>query len=1077
MDSPRDDGDVADLANPLPDAPAEGASAGSTEEAMAAYRLLFQQSRDIILFVSPKGRIVDGNPAALAAYGYDHATLTTLTIADLRDPSTFDDLSQQLRRADAEGVLFETRHRHRDGTTFPVEVNSLGADVDGQRLLLSIVRDISERKRAEETRAWLSASVESSQDAIISFDLEARVTSWNAAATRMFGYTFEEVVGRRMADAAPSFVPPDRFDEPMGYFVQVIRGESFADLETVRIRRDGTPIEIAISGYPIRDAGGDVIGIGTDVRDITARKHADAARERFHAEREALLDSAAEGIFGMDANGDCTFINPAAIAMLGFAPGEVLGRDMHGLIHHSRPDGSPYPIEECPINTAFEEGRSLHLVEEVLWRKDGTAFPALYSVSTVVEGRVVTGGVVTIVDITERKRAEEEVRASEARFRAIFEQAAAGIAQVGLEGRWLNVNRRLSEIVGHSEQELLAGTYQEITRPDDLEADFDLGNRLIAGEVVDTPLQKRYIRKDGSLVWVELTVTLVRDASGAPAYFNTVVTDISARKRAEERLRLLREASDILAASLDYEGTLRAVTSLAVPGFADWCALFVREPHGQIRRIEADYAEPSKRALAQELQFYTASTTPSAVVAAPIGAAAVMRTGRPELYPDVPDSFWQAIARGPEHLALLRRLRQRSLMLVPLRARGQTLGVVALATAESGRRYGEDDLIFAEAFAERAAVAIDNARLLREAQAAEARYRGLFSGAAESIVAYGADGRLLEANDAVLALLGYERDELKEIGNGGTQFLAEGTELALIAAELERRGEWHGEVEVRRKDGSTVPVEANVARIDLPEGPVYLALWHDISERKARDRFEHEFLADVAHDLKNPLTAARVQAQVMTRRLRAGRLDESTVGEGLAAIESNTARMARRIDELGDIAQLRLGRTLQLRPEPTDLVALAEQLAATWRQTTDRHEIRVVAAVPALIGDWDAMRLERVIENLLSNAVKYSPRGGPIEVRIERDESPGSKCAVLTVRDEGIGIPAADLPWIFERFRRAGNVAGRVAGTGIGLAGARQIVAQHGGTIAVASEAGRGTTVTVRLPTEGLGAGGSNPSL
>ena len=180
---------------------------------------------------------------------------------------------------------------------------------------------------------------------------------------------------------------------------RAIRGGSLFEMETVRVRRDGTPVEIAISGYPIRDDRGAIVGAGAIVRDVSARKREEAARERLHAEREALLDSAAEGIFGMDARGDLTFINPAAVAMLGFTRDDVLGRDMHELIHHSRPDGSPYPIEECPINTAFEEGRSLHLVEEVLWRKDGTPFPALYSVSTVVEAGVVTAGVVTIVDI------------------------------------------------------------------------------------------------------------------------------------------------------------------------------------------------------------------------------------------------------------------------------------------------------------------------------------------------------------------------------------------------------------------------------------------------------------------------------------------------------------------------------------------------------------------------------------------------------------------------------------------------------------------------------------------------------
>jgi signal transduction histidine kinase len=305
---------------------------------------------------------------------------------------------------------------------------------------------------------------------------------------------------------------------------------------------------------------------------------------------------------------------------------------------------------------------------------------------------------------------------------------------------------------------------------------------------------------------------------------------------------------------------------------------------------------------------------------------------------------------------------------------------------------------------------------------------------------------------------------LIRIGSGGTAFLAEEAALGPISADLEERGEWQGEAVLRRKDGTTVPVEANVARIDLPEGPVYLALCHDVSERQARERFEHEFLADIAHDLKNPLTVIRAQAQMMSRRLRMGRLDDETVRIGLAEVDANTARMVRRIDELSDVAQLRLGRTLSLRPQPTDLVALAEQLAATWRHASEGRDIRVVTGLPDLIGDWDPSRLERVLDNLLSNAVKYSPAGGPIEIGVGREDAAAQTWAVLSVRDEGIGVPAADLPWIFERFRRAGNVTGRVAGTGIGLAGARQIIVQHGGTIVLDSEEGRGTTVTVRLP-------------
>ena len=115
---------------------------------------------------------------------------------------------------------------------------------------------------------------------------------------------------------------------------------------------------------------------------------------------------------------------------------------------------------------------------------------------------------------------------------------------------------------------------------------------------------------------------------------------------------------------------------------------------------------------------------------------------------------------------------------------------------------------------------------------------------------------------------------------------------------------------------------------------------------------------------------------------------------------------------------------------------------------------------------WDADRLTRVLENLVANAVKYSPAGSTVVVRVDREEAPDGPLAVLSVADQGVGIPAADLPHIFERFRRGGNVAGRIAGSGLGLWGSQRIVAQHGGTIAIDSTEGRGTTVTVRLPLE-----------
>ena len=170
-----------------------------------------------------------------------------------------------------------------------------------------------------------------------------------------------------------------------------------------------------------------------------------------------------------------------------------------------------------------------------------------------------------------------------------------------------------------------------------------------------------------------------------------------------------------------------------------------------------------------------------------------------------------------------------------------------------------------------------------------------------------------------------------------------------------------------------------------------------------------------------------------------------------------------------DSTRLEAGQRLELRRDLTDAVALARRVAAEQQATTERHRVRVETALPELTGAWDAVRLGRVLDNLLANAIKYSPAGGDVVVTVAREDRAGAAWAVLAVTDHGLGVPAADLPRIFERFRRAGNVAGRIGGTGIGLASARQLVEQHGGTIAVDSVEGAGSTFTVRLP---LGARG-----
>jgi signal transduction histidine kinase len=258
-----------------------------------------------------------------------------------------------------------------------------------------------------------------------------------------------------------------------------------------------------------------------------------------------------------------------------------------------------------------------------------------------------------------------------------------------------------------------------------------------------------------------------------------------------------------------------------------------------------------------------------------------------------------------------------------------------------------------------------------------------------------------------------------------------------------------------------------------PAGEVEGLLSHSVEVTdvvRSRQRVEalvaerDAFLAAASHDLKNPLAAIKATAQFLRRYLeRTGGSDPARLATGLATIQETVDRMLGLVNELLDVARLRMGQTLDLDRQTTDLVELARRIVAAQQQATERHRLRVESAVDALVGEWDAARLERVLGNLLENAIKYSPDGGTVVVELAEEDGQ----ALVRVRDQGIGIPLADRERIFEPFQRGSNVGQGIAGTGIGLSGSRQIVEQHGGAISVESEEGAGSTFTVRLPLAG----------
>ncbi len=233
------------------------------------------------------------------------------------------------------------------------------------------------------------------------------------------------------------------------------------------------------------------------------------------------------------------------------------------------------------------------------------------------------------------------------------------------------------------------------------------------------------------------------------------------------------------------------------------------------------------------------------------------------------------------------------------------------------------------------------------------------------------------------------------------------------------------------------------------------------SEAEAAVKARDEFVAVVAHDLRHPLAAVKWHVQVLRRRTRRREpVTSEQLSTFLATIESSINMLSAQIDELHDAMRLQAGRPLELRTRPTDLVGLVQTVLRQYEGVSERYWFRCETSVPTLSGVWDAGRLERVLDNLLSNAMKFTPMGGEVVLRIGREGA----WAVLSVKDRGVGIPAADVPHVFERYWRGSNVTGRIAGSGLGLSGARGIIEQHGGSISVESAEGVGTTFTLRLP-------------
>ncbi|MGL5060684.1 MAG: PAS domain S-box protein [Microcoleus sp.] len=382
----------------------------------------------------------------------------------------------------------------------------------------------------QESKTRIQAVVDNAADGIITLDAGGNIQSFNTAAEQIFGWKAQQIIGSNLR----RLIAKPREESSTGdYSIEYFLLNPDAKLniyqqETVGVRSDGTkfPIELAVSEMRLKNQR---LFIGV-FRDISGRKLAEETLRK----QAQMLDLATDTIAVLDLNGTISYWNLGAKRLYGWRKQQAIAKNIHLLLKTE----FPQPLDV--IQTEFIESGSWQ-GELVRTKQDGSKITVASRWTLQRDEGGKPAAILEISnDISDRKRSEIALAQSARRFRDTFEQAAVGMAQANLDGKLLLVNQKLCEILGYSRQELLEKRFQEITLPEDLEVELAYLDQLLAGERENYALEKRYIRKDGELVWANLTVSQIQEPNGNQCLMG-VVEDIRERKQAEEAVRLRAE--------------------------------------------------------------------------------------------------------------------------------------------------------------------------------------------------------------------------------------------------------------------------------------------------------------------------------------------------------------------------------------------------------------------------------------------------------------------------------------------------------------------------------------------------------
>lgn len=465
----------------------------------------------------------------------------------------------------------------RDGSIIEVLVLSPGESdlTTSPRDIRVGLIDITARKQTEaalaETVAQAQRLMDASLDSVIATDRTGRIVEFNPAAVQTFGYTRDDAIGRSLAEM---IIPPEvraEHADGFGRFLETGEGLPIGErIVTTAVRASGAPFPVELTMTQVMGSDGPMF-VGY-VRDISERFAAEAALRASEERFRALVRESYDVITVVGRDGTRKYVSPSIERVLGHTPESLLDSKVQSLVHPDDAGAFQSAIDMILAGanqTPALELRFRHLDGE--WRDFETIGTNLLDVPGV------NGIVFNSREITARKAAEAALRESEARFRTAFDHAPIGLSTISADGRFTQVNRSLCDLLGYSESELLGLTFQDITHPDDLDDDLELARRLFSGQIDTYQLEKRYLRKDGHPIWIELTASAVRE-DGQPRYALAQVQDITGRRNLD------LERATLLASERAYTKQLRDLTSMRAD-FSTMVAHELRSPVAALRMM------------------------------------------------------------------------------------------------------------------------------------------------------------------------------------------------------------------------------------------------------------------------------------------------------------------------------------------------------------------------------------------------------------------------------------------------------------------------------------------------------------